>query len=164
MVKKHIAFNSTEHEKITKKIMGKHFDQKIFRDVQSWIDGKGGKNHRISHGHDKDSESYVKNRWGNIGLEMFQIHILSDRIHERLPDIVKVELEDVKSGKRVLPYFNDSPNQTEPYCRRNLSSGTGLNISKELEDFEPDPDLVKPSEKPLWVPKNKEGEKNTVEL
>jgi hypothetical protein len=72
------AFARRDHKAITKYIMGDRFDPAMFEDVHRYIDGSGGNDHRVKHGHNKEAEREIHKKWGEVGVEIFKIHILSD--------------------------------------------------------------------------------------
>jgi hypothetical protein len=111
-----IAFISSEHRKICKRILGARYDKRIFDETQRWIDNKGGGGHRFAHGHNREAEVYIKEHWGDIGVEMYRIHILADRLQDRLSDLIKEELKQIGSQGK-FPYFENDDEGMVPYCR-----------------------------------------------
>ena len=112
------AFIASEHEKICRRILGSKFDPKIFQETQRWIDRAGGGGHRYAHGHNQEAELYIREHWGSLGVEMYRIHVLADRLQDRLSDILKEQLNDIEDGKEAFPYFEKANDGVDPYCRR----------------------------------------------
>jgi hypothetical protein len=108
------AFCAPEHEKITKAILGPRFDKTLFDQIQSYIDGPGGFNHRERHGHNKSAEDAILKQWGQIGVEMFKIHILSDWVQDDLGSVTGKLFEAHQQGLFELPYYD----QVVPACKR----------------------------------------------
>lgn len=115
MAFKKLAFKAPEHLRVAKKIMGQRFDESIFWEMQHWMDGRGGKNHRKNHGHDIKAEKFVRDKWSNVGVEIFHIHILVDRVQEELPNTVEQRLNQIAAGKAQVPYFTEVENM--PHCQ-----------------------------------------------
>lgn len=101
------AFLGSEHKKITRSILGDRFDEELFDEIQKYIDGKGGFGHRGRHGHDKAAEDFIREKWGEPGVEIFRIHIVSDWVQDNLGDAVKSQLDRIDSGVIEMPYYTD---------------------------------------------------------
>lgn len=52
--------------------MGDRFDQDLFNAVNGYIDGAKGPDHREQQGHNEEAEQYIKNTWGDKGVEIFR--------------------------------------------------------------------------------------------
>lgn len=100
-----VAFAHREHRRITEYIMGPRFDEALFEEVHRYIDGKGGLGHREKHGHNEEAERFVQKKWGDIAVEIFNIHIFSDALYDSLGSAVKSIYDAHLSGMFPLPYF-----------------------------------------------------------
>ncbi len=116
------AFIAKEHARIARHIMGSRFNNVTFSEVQLWMDRGGGKHHRSFHGHDQEAERYVQEHWGDTGVEIFRIHLLADRMQDRLPQLIEQELNEIRRGQMQVPYFKESRDLPQPYCRRPANS------------------------------------------
>jgi len=105
MAFKKIAFNLTEHMKISEAILGNSF-----KEVHRYMDGSGGFHHRENHGHNKIAEQEIRQKYGEEGVNVFIIHLICDELHKTylqdkvIPE-VKKRYEEIKNGKRRIPYF-----------------------------------------------------------
>lgn len=109
-----IAFNRPDHEKITAYMLGDLFDRKLFIAVNSYIDSRRGANHREQHGHNEAAEAHIKRTWGDMGVEIFRIHILSDWLHDNLGQVVDELYRRLASGEFPLPYYGAGASDTRP--------------------------------------------------
>jgi len=109
-----VAFKRHEHEKITAYMMGNLYDQKLFMEVNSYIDSRRGPSHREQHGHDEVAETFIKETWGDKGVEIFRIHILSDWLHENLGQVVDELYRRLASGEFPLPYYSSESSDSRP--------------------------------------------------
>jgi len=83
-----LAFVAKDHRRITEHIMGDRFDPRLFKLVNDYIDKEKGRDHRERHGHNLEAEKYIKETWGDDGVEIFRIHILSDLLYDDLGPVV----------------------------------------------------------------------------
>lgn len=100
-----IAFIGTDHEKICKAILGKEY-----REVNQYMDGRGGYSHREKHGHNKEAEKEIREKFGEEGVKAFIIHLLCDDIHktyleDKIIPEVKKRFDNILAGKEKPPYF-----------------------------------------------------------
>jgi len=118
---KKVAFNASEHEKICRRIMKEKFNREQFYEVQKWIDGDGGWEHRYKHGHDQIAEAECRKRWGENGVLLFQLHVIADRVQDDLGEIVSQRLKEIQSNVRPFPYFEKDYTGEDPHCLREKS-------------------------------------------
>jgi hypothetical protein len=132
------AFGRRDHKAITKYIMGDRFDPVKFEAVHLYIDGIGGTDHRVKHGHNEEAEREIHKQWGEVGVEIFKIHILSDSLHENLGPIVQTIYNAHMSGALPLPYFTDAAKaQRQSYEISASTSGSRCNNCGSLDTVDP---------------------------
>lgn len=109
------AFTRRDHRTITVYIMGERFDSILFDAVHRYIDRMGGTGHREKHGHNQPAEEYIRQNWGELGVEMFRIHVLSDRLHDKLGSAVLNLYNRLMAGELEMPYYAaELKNELEP--------------------------------------------------
>jgi hypothetical protein len=109
-----IAFLQREHRTITAYVMGDSFEAKLFQEVNSYIDSRRGFAHREQHGHDAEAETYIKQTWGDKGVEIFRLHILSDWLHDNLGPVVAELRRHLNAGDFPLPYYTRESRDSRP--------------------------------------------------
>jgi hypothetical protein len=100
-----IAFNLTEHMKICEAILGESFNE-----VHTYMEGRGGGEHREKHEHNKEAEQEIREKFGEKGVEAFLLHLICDDIHrtylqDKIIPEVKRRFEEIKSNQSTSPYF-----------------------------------------------------------
>jgi hypothetical protein len=109
-----IAFIAKDHKRITEHIMGGRFNEELFKLVNDYIDKERGRDHRERHGHDQDAEKYIKQTWGDDGVEIFKIHILSDWLYDDLGTVVNDVYRRLRSGDFEPPYYSADSRDSRP--------------------------------------------------
>lgn len=108
------AFKRRDHEAITKDIMEDRFDPIMFQEVHSYIDGRGGFDHRLKHGHNREAEEEIRRKWGEDGVEIFRIHIVADRVYDGRFSAVRDAYNEHKQGE-PLKCYEGNENQGPSY-------------------------------------------------
>lgn len=115
-----LAFLKREHEKVCRTLLGDEFDDKLFQEIQKYMDEKIGSSHRLKHGHNREAEIYIRNIFGEIGVKMFRIHLIVDRIQDNLPEIAK-EIYNKISNTNIEKYYYSK--EESPYCQVSVNLG-----------------------------------------
>ena len=105
--------------------MGDRFDQDLFNHVNEYIDRERGRDHRERHGHNIEAEKYIKETWGDDGVEIFRIHILSDQLHDDLGPVVNEAYRGLTSGEFSPPYYDAASRDSRPQFPIANSTGKG---------------------------------------
>ncbi|MBD3371687.1 MAG: hypothetical protein GF403_03100, partial [Candidatus Coatesbacteria bacterium] len=99
------AFVKKKHISIAKAILRDDYNDK-YDEINSLMDRKGGVNHRYNHGHNKEMEDMVLEKYGEIGRQVFIIHILADRYLDSAVEAIQVQLGKIYRGESSVPYYD----------------------------------------------------------
>ena len=110
-----IAFIARDHRRITAHIMGDRFDPRLFKLVNDYIDQEKGRDHRERHGHNLEAEKYIRETWGDAGVEIFRIHIISDLLYDDLGPVVMEAYRKNVAGEFQPPYYDAASRDNRPH-------------------------------------------------
>lgn len=108
------AFIRRDHEAITKDIMEDRFDPIMFKEVHSYIDGRGGLDHRLKHGHNREAEDEIRKKWGEDAVDIFRIHIIADRVYDDRFSAVRHKYNEHMQGE-PLQYYEETESRGPSY-------------------------------------------------